>query len=67
MNSQPLFFQEQESNSFFQRFENTKLWNSEMTKVRGGNNESSDDEEEEEEDLPESQTSEDPLQKDGFN
>lgn len=65
MNSQPLFSREQESNDFFQRFESAKLWNSEMTKVRGGNNESSDDEEEE--DQPESQTSEAPTQKDGFN
>lgn len=65
MNSQPLFPQEQESNDFFLRFESTKLWNSEMSKVRGGNNDSSDNEEEE--DQPESQTSEQSTQIDGFN
>jgi hypothetical protein len=66
MKSQPLFQQEQQTDSF-EQFESAMLWNSEMLKVRGGEGNNNTTQEEEEEDTSGTETSEDSEQKDGFN
>jgi|GEM_PF-3968653 len=66
MKSQPLFQQEQQTNSF-EQFESAMLWNSEMLKIRGGEDNNSTTQEEEEEDTSGTETSEESEQKDGFN
>ncbi len=65
MKSQPLFQQEQQTNSF-EQFESAMLWNSEMLKIRGGEGNNSTTQEEEE-DTSGTETSEESEQDDGFN